>query len=233
MSRRLEVELTSKRDDGTYTWRAVGAKQPRGELDGSLLYEGAQVGDVIRADADIGVDGVLIVSVLPPKTARVQPDMLEMLGGGRDEGAVTTQLVGKRGRGGDRGDRGDRKSRGRDGGRDRDRGGRGKADGGSRGGGRGDRSRGGRTADESGKGGRSKPSRARRERPAPPPKPKAKRLRARRKYRDAVLADLPEMQRPLARVVMRDGVPGIRQAVEKQNELARKQGQPEPIATAS
>ena len=35
MSRRLEVELTSKRADGSYTWRAAGAKQPKGELDGA------------------------------------------------------------------------------------------------------------------------------------------------------------------------------------------------------
>ena len=30
MSRRIEVELTSSRDDGTWTWRAAGAKQPAG-----------------------------------------------------------------------------------------------------------------------------------------------------------------------------------------------------------
>ena len=64
MSRRLEVELTSKREDGTYTWRAAGAKQPKGELDGALLYEGAEVGDVVRADAEFAVDGVYIVGDL-------------------------------------------------------------------------------------------------------------------------------------------------------------------------
>ena len=46
MSRRIEVELTSQRDDGTWTWRAAGAKQPKGSLDGTLLYDGASVGDV-------------------------------------------------------------------------------------------------------------------------------------------------------------------------------------------
>ena len=63
MSRRLEVELTSKQDDGSYTWRAAGAKQPKGSLEGALLYEGAKVGDVVRADADFGVDGVFISAV--------------------------------------------------------------------------------------------------------------------------------------------------------------------------
>ena len=38
MSRRIELELTSRRDDGTWTWRAAGAKKPKGELDGALLF---------------------------------------------------------------------------------------------------------------------------------------------------------------------------------------------------
>ena len=74
MSRRLEVELTSKREDGTYTWRAAGAKQPKGELDGALLYEGAAVGDVVRAEAEFAVDGVFIVAVQPPKAKRAMPE---------------------------------------------------------------------------------------------------------------------------------------------------------------
>ena len=44
MSRRIEVELTSQRDDGTWTWRAAGAKEPKGTLDGDLLYNGASSG---------------------------------------------------------------------------------------------------------------------------------------------------------------------------------------------
>ena len=63
MSRRIEVELTSSRSDGTWTWRAAGAKQPKGDLDGSLLYDGAQVGDVVRADADFLMDGIVIVGL--------------------------------------------------------------------------------------------------------------------------------------------------------------------------
>ena len=213
MSRRLEVELTSKRDDGTYTWRAAGAKQPRGELDGSLLYDGADVGDVVRAEAEFAVDGVFITAVIPPKAKRAMPETLELLGSGRDEGGVTTQLVGKRGRGGGRGEgRGDRRGGRRDGGR-RD--------------GRRDARSGGRGRDQSRGGERSRRDRPRRERSAPPPRPKAKRLRPRRTHRDAVLNELPEIQRPLARVVLRDGVPGLRQTIEKQNERARVDGQPE------
>ncbi len=105
MSRRIEVELTSSREDGTWTWRAAGAKQPKGDLDGSLLYDGAKVGDVVRADADFLMDGIVIIAVLPPKGARKEPERLEIIGPSRrDDQLVTTQLAPK-GRGGRDGDR--------------------------------------------------------------------------------------------------------------------------------
>lgn len=227
MSRRLEVELTSKREDGTFTWRAAGAKQPKGELDGSLLYDGAAVGDVVRAEAEFAVDGVFIVSVTPIKAKREKADMLEILGSGKDQGGVTTQLVGKRGRGRDRGDRDDR-GRGRG---DRSRGG------GRGGGGRGE-GRGSRDRNDRGRGDRNergqkqrrdggdRSGRPRRERSAPA-RQKPKRLRPARTHRDAALKEIAEIQRPLARVVLRDGVPGVRQLVEKQNQKAKSSGQPE------
>ena len=94
MSRRIEVELTSARDDGTWTWRAAGAKQPKGELDGALLYEGAKVGDVVRADADFMMDGIVVTAVLAPKAARKEPDRLEIIGPPRrDDSLVTTTLA--------------------------------------------------------------------------------------------------------------------------------------------
>ena len=235
MSRRLEVELTSKRDDGSYTWRQAGAKQPKGILDGSLLYEGAGVGDVVRVDADFAVDGVFITSVLPPKAKRAEKQTLEILGSGNDGGGVTTQLVGKRGRG-------DRDG----GGRGRGRGGRGDRDGGGRGRGRGDREGGGR-----GRGGRDRNKRSegrdgdkrgsnqrkdgrrdqrgrgqgRPRRDRGPTQPKPKRLRPNRVHRDQVLNDLPEMARPLARIVLRKGVPGLRTVIEEQNKVAAAKGE--------
>ena len=201
MSRRLEVELTSKRDDGTYTWRAAGAKQPKGELDGTLLYEGAGVGDIVRVDADFAVDGVFITSVLPPKTKKARAETLDMLGSGKDEGGVTTQLVEKRGRGGrDRG-----RGRGRGDGDNRGGRGRGRGDGDNRGG-RGDRPRN---------------DRPRRERSGGPARPKPKRLRAQRTHRDATLRALPQEQQPLARIVLRDGIAGLRKEIEAQNAEAK------------
>ena len=94
MSRRIDVELTSSRTDGTWTWRAAGARQPKGELDGTLLYDGAKVGDVVRAEADFAIDGISIIAVLPPKGARAEPERLEILGpSARDEPGVTTVLA--------------------------------------------------------------------------------------------------------------------------------------------
>lgn len=220
MPRRIEVELTSVREDGTWTWRAAGARQPKGTLDGGLLHQGAKVGDVVRADADFDVEGITITSVLPPKSGRQEPERLEILGAPvRDDQLVTSTLAPKRR--GERGDRDGRRGR-RD---DRDGGGRGdrpRRDG--------DRPRGERTGRPEGERGerRPRPERSSRPaRPAPEAKPKPKRLRPGRTHRTAVLESLPEEERPIAEQVLRGGIPAVRQAVDKQNEQARADGHPE------
>lgn len=95
MARRIDIELTSARPDGTWTWRAAGALKPRGVLDGSLLTQGEKAGDVLRVDAEFEVEGITIVAVLPPKEKkRVEPERLEIIGPPRaaDPG-VTTSLT--------------------------------------------------------------------------------------------------------------------------------------------
>lgn len=221
MSRRIEVELTSTREDGTWTWRAAGAKLPKGELDGTLLYAGAKVGDVVRADADFMMDGIDIIGVLPPKGARKEPERIEVIGTPRrdDEPLVTTKLAPK-----GRGDRRDRKPR-RDGDGER-RGGDG-----DRRDGRPPRERKPRAEGEGSQDARRKTgNRTHHNRPtgpAPEPKPKAKRLRAGRTHRNAALAALPAEQKPIAEQVLRGGIPAVRQAVEKQNETNKAEGKPE------
>ena len=218
MSRRIEVELTSSREDGTWTWRAAGAKQPKGDLQGSLLYDGAKVGDVVRADADFMIDGIFITAVLPPKGARKEPERIEVIGSPkRDDQLVTTQLAPK-GRGGRDGDR-DRRPR-----RDGDRPGRPGGDRDGRPGG--DRDRRPRREGD-GPSGERRERPARPPRPAPEPKPKPKRLRAGRTHRNEVLASLPEEQKPIAEQVLKGGIPAVRQAVEKQNETNKAEGKPE------
>ena len=97
MARRIDIELTSARPDGTWTWRAAGAREPKGVLDGGILYEGAKAGDVLRADAEFELEGIVITSVTPPKAdARAEAPRIEVVGPGRPEGpGVTTQLVGR------------------------------------------------------------------------------------------------------------------------------------------
>src|SRR5437763_12190180 len=112
MSRRIELELTSNRDDGTWTWRAAGAQQPRGTLDGSILPGSAKVGDVLRAEADFDIEGITVLSVLPPKGARREPERIEIKGTEREFTPVMTTLAtrgpGERRPRGDRPDRPDR-----------------------------------------------------------------------------------------------------------------------------
>ena len=62
MSRRIEIELTSARPDGTWTWRAAGARKPKGVLDGSLLPDGSAIGTVLKADAEVELDGITILA---------------------------------------------------------------------------------------------------------------------------------------------------------------------------
>jgi hypothetical protein len=97
VSRRIEIELTSARPDGSWTWRAAGAREPRGVLDGGLLHSGAKAGDVVKAEADFELEGITIISVLAPKTdSRPEAVRIEVVGPGRpDTPGVTTQLVGR------------------------------------------------------------------------------------------------------------------------------------------
>lgn len=217
MPRRIEVELTSQRDDGSWTWRAAGARQPKGTLDGSLLFDGAKVGDVVRADAEFEIDGIEIVGVLPPKGARKEPERIELLPPSLSDDQLVTTTLAPKGRGRGRGDRDRGRSRG-----DRDRGDRPDRQGRRERGRRDERHRG--EGEERG----ARPRGERRPRPAPlPEKPKPKRLRPLRHHRSAVLAELPEEERPIAEQVLRGGVPAVRQAVEKQNEQAKAEGRPE------
>ncbi len=231
MSRRIDIELTSTRDDGTWTWRAAGAKQPKGVLAGSLLPGDAAVGDVLRAEVETTLDGTDVLGVTAPKAKhRPVEGLIELAPKElKDDQLVTTTLAPKRG--GDRRDRGDRGDRGPR--RDGDRGPRREGDRGPRreGGPRSDRAgapRGERSGGERGGGPRGeRPDRPRRERPAPPPKPKAKRLRPGRTHRKAALDLLAPEEQVIAEQVLRGGVPAVRQAVDKMNEEARAEGRPE------
>ena len=257
VSRRLEIELTSRSGDGTWTWRAAGARQPRGVVQGDLLPDTAAVGSVLKAEAEGGLDGLEITAVFAPRVRSDPDDRLELIGGGSSP-LVTTTLVSKsrrhdhddrrspdgaRPRGGDRRgrrdddrrsgrkrsrrddadragqERQDRRSRGRDGAKKDAPTGGGARDSGTRTDGRTPRSdrRGRRSGDKRGPRGSQSEDRPRSERPA---RPRSAGIKAKRVHRQAVLEALPENQQPLAREVLRAGVPGVRKTIERMNAKA-------------
>ncbi len=218
VSSRIEVELTSVRPDGTWTWRAAGARQPKGVVDGSLLPSGVRVGDVVRAEADIDLDGITITSVLPPKGERKAPARLELLGSGRDEPAVTTN------RGDHRPGEGASPRRPRADRRDTPQ--------------RDPRPEGARPAPSRPRSRPEAPSGDRRRSELRPPTPelpvraKPRKLRPGRAHRDALIAELPREQQPIAEQALRGGLPAVRTALEEQNATARKEGRPEAPTAA-
>ena len=216
MPRRIDIELTSARDDGTWTWRAAGAQRPKGTLDAELLYEGARPGDVVRADADFEMDGITIVAVIPPRTRQATSDRIEFLGPPRSEEPGVQLFASKRPR--EDGRRPPRRDRDRDGDSRREP----RAPGRER---REPReTRGPRT---------ERPARPARPAPTPPePKPKPKKLSPGRARRDAVLAGLPPEHRPIAEQVLKGGIPAVRKAIEHENEKAAAEGRPEVNADA-
>ena len=228
MSRRIDIELTSARDDRTFTWRAAGARQPKGVVDAATLPEGSTVGDVLKVEIDTGLDGSEITQVIPGRTSRREPERIELAARPpADDDLVTSQLApkgrgaGKRRERGERGDGPGGRREGRSKGRRPD-------------GAPGERRSGRDTRDARapGAGREGRPARERRPRTASeghgePPRPKAPRLRPGRVHRKAVLDALPAEQRPVAEQVLRAGMAGVRQAIDRDNEQRRAQGQPE------
>ncbi len=253
MARRLEIELTSNRSDGKWTWRAAGARQPKGTLDGALLPDGTGVGDVVKVEADATLDGLEITAVIPGRSPRTEVETLPLLGSGREQPLVTSQLAPKirsraRGANRDRSDTGSGPSRRRRGDRSersrsdegssprKDRRARG-SDGRSRDKKSDDRSdRRSKTRDK--KRGRAKSEVSRDERdkqrngrsrsqaPKARPTQRAPRLRPGNKNRRAALAKLPEIQHRLAEEVLKGGVPGLRKTIDRMNKMADAEGIP-------
>lgn len=189
MSNRLEVMLTGRRPDGTWTWRAAGARQPKGVLSEGLVPAGAAVGDVLRVEAEVSVDGIAVRQVLPTKTERPPSPRLEHLGSKRfTEGVTMAPNLARKSA--------ERTDSPRDG---RRRKGRGGGDGGRR-------REGGRPGrDGSGpRGGRDRP-------------PRAPRLRPGNHHRDAWLETLSAEERPVAERLANEGIRAVRQAVQSES----------------
>lgn len=213
---RIEIELTSKQSDDLWTWRAAGAKQPKGTLASSLLYKDAKPGDVCKAEADFGVDGIEIVAVSAPVAKENRAaGHITVVGSKRDFSPVTTQLRTKqpnKRRRSERGERGDKGEPGKRGERDGQRG-------------RTSRER------EAGRDRRDRDGRDKRDRrqsrPDGPPPKRFTPLKPGDAHRQNVLNELAPEYRAIAEKVLRGGIPAVRDAVKKANEAAKAEGRAE------
>ncbi len=225
MSIRIEIELTSSSPDGSWTWRAAGAREPRGVLDGSILPGGAAVGDQFRVETEQSVDGIQVLAVVPPKDKASRSGMLELLPTEEAfEPVIQQRAPGRR----DDGDRRPRRDRPPDGRGDRrreraDRSTRDRQD--APGEKRGEQRRGERSGERRGE------QSERRHRPhfTPPPelpqRPKPKRLRPGRQHVSDLLASLPDEQRPVAELA-HQGIGAVRQRLREENARLAADGKP-------
>jgi hypothetical protein len=202
MTRRIDIEVTSTRADGTFTWRQAGAKAPKGSGDVGLLPTGSKVGDVLRADIEMDMDGPVVLAIAPVKMRERNVTLLTITGSGAEFRPVTEISTNKRNR------------------PPRDKAGRGAR------GGRGDRRQprdgAARTGESAG---------ARRAFAPPPPelpkRPRATRLRPGNVHRAAVLEALKPEERVLAEKALEGGIGAVRKAVNAQNEQLKKDGKPQ------
>lgn len=115
MSRRIEIELTSKRSDGQWTWRAAGAREPKGLIEDALVPAEANVNDVLRAEVETDLDGTRVLSIFAAKQRAEKSNVLTLIPNEKPFEGVTSQLRKKERRGpSDRKARPRRESGGRD-----------------------------------------------------------------------------------------------------------------------
>ena len=239
MSRRIEIEITSLSGDSA-TWRAAGAKLPKGVLAASLIPGGPVIGNVYRADIEQYMEGIEVLSVTAPKTASpLDPrnERIELIPETK-KGPDVVVTYAPKGRGGRRDDRHEGRDS-RDGAR---------RDSSKRPSSRGERKdapsatgdrppRGPRperpAREEHAEGAvRERPARPRSDRPgagrpARPERPRGPQTPPlTTTHRNALLATLSPEQLPVAEQLLRGGMPAVRAAVELQNKNATTQGRP-------
>jgi hypothetical protein len=258
MSRRIEIEITSLNGD-VATWRAAGAKLPKGVLNASLVPGGPIVGNVYRADVEQYMEGIEILSVMAPKTASpVDPrnERIELIPSAK-QGPDVVVTYAPKGRGGPRRDGPDSR---REGGPGRREGGPGRREASP-----GRRENGPGRAEGAGRreGAAPRPERTKRPSRGPVDRERAASTEGERSdrgprserpargarpprterplgptqppmtttHRNALLATLSPEQLPVAEQLLRGGMPSVRAAVAEQNKNATAQGRPTIDAT--
>lgn len=217
MANRMDIELTSVRDD-EFTWRAAGARQPRGSVAGSLLPPSSRVGDVLRAEVEVELDGITVVAILPPKEKAQGSGRIEYLGPPRPAPGVTTTLA--------RGERPGRPERRREGRRE------GRPE--SRREGRPERRHEAETEPRRTEGRRpARPGERRREgeggrqlRRETGPRRGPARFEPGTAHRDELFATLSPEQRAIAERLAAGGLPAVRKAIAEEQQRAKAEGRP-------
>lgn len=185
MSQRLEVELTSSSPD-MWTWRAAGAKQPKGEIPAKLVYDGAKVGDVTKADAEFDLDGIHITKLFKPEKKDEQKNIIELKPRKLDKSEQISVVKPKT-----------KKIR-----------------------------------NKKERFNKTKPTDPK---PRTPRKPRPLRLKPARINRDVLIDQTEVEHRPIVEQLLQNGIPGVRSALKKQSDEAKKAGKaeidPAPLLT--
>lgn len=95
MSRRISIELTSNKGDGTWTWRAAGAREPRGLISADLIPKGAGISSVFTAEVQSDMDGIAVLAVVESEDTRTAPETIEVLGTGKRSTGVNFKGSGR------------------------------------------------------------------------------------------------------------------------------------------
>ena len=201
---KIDVEITSQREDGDWTWRAVGAREPKGSVEASLLPDNLTVGPQFSVETEHFLDGIVVTKVIEKKQESEKGETLEILGSGKQADLVTTRLTKSK-----KGKKPSKRSP----------------------------SSNSRT-DERNKSKKSfvkkdAPLSAKRRKPQNEKKktdhkfPKSKRLKAKRRHRNEAIKNLPDDMKRVAEILLRKGIPGLRDSIRAQNEIAKKTGEPE------
>ena len=223
MAHRIDIELTAQVSPEAWTWRAAGARQPRGTVAAALVPGGTPPGAVLRAEVETTLDGTTVLALTPkrPKEDERPAGRIEVLGTPRSGPDVNVVLApkgrGERRGGRARGDAGDARRRGQSTGRTDGGRGRPGTDGGR-----------GRPGTDGGRGRPGTDGRDRTDRR--PGRPGRAQPAASTTHRNAALAALRPEELPVAEQLLRGGIPAVRQAIEEQNARARADGRAEVTA---
>ena len=210
---KIDVEITSKRENGDWTWRAVGARQPKGTINASLLPTESAVGSQFSVETEHYLDGIVVTKVFDKKQTSGKGETLEILGSGKENDLVTTKLA--KNKKNKKFSKDSPSSNSRRNERSGDKKSFVKKD---------------KPVSNSNKkvrnaGGR-KPQNGKKQQSANQ-FPKSKRLKAKRHHRNEALKQLPDEMKRIAEILVQKGLPGLRDSIDAQNEIAKKAGETE------